>query len=150
MTDTIQDTQVHDIEAPVAARPGGSRSRLPLVVALGGAAVVVAAAAIAFWPSSTTTQPAPPTGFASGTTVDLVLSCSGPDAPCAGGVTAPDGTQWYWSTDVGQEIPSTWESNQVSGSVVTDGEFGTVTFSAGGQSLALLGGMVTPEHSFYG
>jgi hypothetical protein len=149
MTDTIQQNQVQDIEAPVAP-PGGSRSRLPLVVALGGAAVVVAAAAIAFWPSSSSTPPAPAPGFASGTTVDVVLSCSGPEAPCAGGVTAPDGTQWYWSTDVGQSIPSAWQTHQVSGSVVTDGEFGTVTFSAGGQTLTLLGGMVTPEHSFYG
>ena len=47
-----------------------------------------------------------PPGSPAGTTVDMVLSCGGPAAPCSGGVTAPDGTQWIWSTTVDQTIPT--------------------------------------------
>jgi hypothetical protein len=107
-------------------------------------------AAIAFWPESSSKPATPASGFASGTTVDMVLTCGGPAAPCSGGVTAPDGTQWVWSTTVDESIPTTWQSHQVTGQLVTDGEWGTVTYTAGGQTLTLFGGMNTPEHSYFG
>ncbi len=154
MTDTIQDRQ-QDFEDPTASGPSTTtgapaRSRLPVVLAVGGAVAVLAVAAIAFWPEPSSTPPAATAGFASGTTVDVVLTCSGPAAPCSGGVTAPDGTQWLWSTSVGQSIPAKWQSHQVTGQLVTDGEWGTVTYTASGETITLFGGMNTPEHSYFG
>ncbi|MGZ4726250.1 MAG: hypothetical protein ACXWB2_00880 [Acidimicrobiales bacterium] len=152
MTDTIQDQKVQDVRDPARSTPAGppSRSRLPLVLAVGGAAVVLAAAAIAFWPQSSGKAPVAAAGFASGSTVDVVLSCSGPDAPCSGGVTAPDGTQWFWSTTVDQKIPATWQFHQITGSLVTNGDWGSVTYISGDQTVTLFGGMATPEHSYFG
>ena len=154
MTDTIQD-QPQDLEDRTATSPsttGSSptKSRLPLVLAVGGAAAVLAVAAIAFWPESSSKPAAATAGFASGTSVDLVLTCSGPTAPCSGGVTAPDGTQWIWSTTVDESIPAKWQSHQVTGQLVTNGDWGTVTYTAGDQTISLYGGMATPEHSYFG
>jgi len=154
MTDTIQD-QPQDLEDRTATSPsttGSSptKSRLPLVLAVGGAAAVLAVAAIAFWPESSSKPAAATAGFASGTSVDLVLTCSGPTAPCSGGVTAPDGTQWIWSTTVDESIPAKWQSHQVTGQLVTNGDWGTVTYTAGGETISLYGGMATPEHSYFG
>ena len=157
MTDTLEHLQpftpeddrvldaVDHREAP-AAPP-----RLPMALVIAGAAVVVASAIIAFWPHTTTTPDSTgPRGFASGTTVDLVLQCSGPDAPCTGTVTAPDQTQWFWSTDVGASVPAAWTSKHVIGHVQTNGEWGAVTFTSNGQSITLIGGMATPDHTFFG
>jgi len=154
MTDTIQD-QPQDLEDRTATSPsttGSSptKSRLPLVLAVGCAAAVLAVAAIAFWPESSSKPAAATAGFASGTSVDLVLTCSGPTAPCSGGVTAPDGTQWIWSTTVDESIPAKWQSHQVTGQLVTNGDWGTVTYTAGGETISLYGGMATPEHSYFG
>jgi hypothetical protein len=154
MTDTIQDQQLQDVREPAPSASNGtptpSTSRLPVVLAVGGAVAVLAVAAIAFWPESSSTPAAAAPGFASGTTVDMVLTCGGPAAPCSGGVTAPDGTQWIWSTTVDQKIPTTWESHEVTGSLVTDGDWGTVTYTAGDQTITLFGGLATPEHSYFG
>jgi hypothetical protein len=78
-----------------------------------------------------------------------VLTCAS-SAPCSGGVTAPDGTQWFWSTTVDQSIPAKWQSHQVTGSLVTKGDWGTVTYTSGGETITLYGGMATPEHSYFG
>ena len=149
MTDTIQDQQLQDVREPAPSASNGtptpSRSRLPLVLAVGGAAAVLAVAAIAFWPESSSTPAAAAPGFASGTTVDMVLSCGGPAAPCSGGVTAPDGTQWIWSTTVDQKIPTTWESHEVTGSLVTDGDWGTVSYSAGARPSPCTGAWRPPS-----
>ncbi len=152
MTDTIHDHQDQDVREPAVSAPEGptTPSRLPLVLAIGGAAVVLAAAAFAFWPHSSTKAPAATAGFASGTHVDVVLSCHGTGAPCSGGVTAPDGTQWFWSTTVDEAIPAGWQTHEVTGSLVTDGDWGTVTYSSGLETITLFGGMQTPEHSYFG
>jgi hypothetical protein len=153
MTDTIQDHQPQDLEDATtssASTTAGSptKSRLPLVLAVGGAAAVLAVAAIAFWPESSS-KPAAAAGFATGTSVDIVLTCASA-APCSGGTTAPDGSQWFWSTTVDQAIPAKWQSHQVSGTLVTDGDWGTVTYTSGGETISLYGGMATPEHSYFG
>jgi hypothetical protein len=151
MTDTIQDPSVQDAEEPEASPTAlGPRSKLPVVIAIAGAAALLAVAAIAFWPTSSTKAPEPTPGFASGTTVEVVLSCDGPDTPCAGGVTAPDGTQWFWATPVDETVPTSWQSREITGSLVTDGEWGTVTYTSGDQSVTLFGGLATPEHSYFG
>ena len=152
MTDTIQDHQLQDVRepGPSASAEAPTRSRLPLVLAVGGAAAVLAVAAIAFWPESSSKPPAATSGFATGTTVDVVLTCAGPAAPCSGGVTAPDGTQWIWSTTVGQSIPTTWQGHEVNGSLVTNGDWGTVTYTAGDQTITVYGGLATPGHSYFG
>jgi hypothetical protein len=152
MTDTLehQEQPTHQTLDRPDQDATPSRSRLPLFVVLGGAAVVLAAAAIAFWPQSDPKPPVPASGFASGTTIDLVLTCPTADAPCSGGLTAPDGSQWYWSTDIGQTIPATWVAHEVTGHLQTDGEWGTVTYTSGQQSVTLVGGLASPEHSFFG
>ncbi len=154
MTDTIQDHTPQDLEdrtsSTTTAGSSPTKSKLALVLAVGGAAAVLAVAAIAFWPESSSKPAAATAGFASGTSVDVVLTCAGPATPCSGGVTAPDGTQWFWSTTVDQAIPAKWQSNQVTGSLVTDDDWGTVTYTSGGETITLYGGMATPEHSYFG
>ena len=152
MTDTIHDHQDEDVREPAGSAPEVStrKSRLPLAVAIGGAAVVLAAAAFALWPQSSSKPPVASPGFASGTTVDVVLTCHGAGTPCSGGVSAPDGTQWFWSTPVDETIPAAWETHQVTGSLVTDGDWGTVTYTSGLETITLFGGMQTPEHSYFG
>ena len=150
MTDTIQDHQQQDLQEPTTPVEGPTMSKLPLVLAVGAAAAVLAMAAVAFWPESSSKPAVATAGFASGTTVEIVLHCAGPAAPCSGGATAPDGTQWFWSTTVDQSVPTSWQSHEITGSVVTNGDWGTVTYTAGDQTISLYGGMATPEHSYFG
>ena len=139
MTDTIQDHHPQDLDDRTTSSTSTSgssptKSKLPLVLAVGGAAAVLAVAAIAFWPESSSKPAAATAGFASGTSVDVVLTCASPAAPCSGGVTAPDGSQWFWSTTVDQAIPAKWQSHQVTGSLVTQGDWGTVTYTSSGET----------------
>jgi len=84
----------------------------------------------------------------SGSSVEVVLRCAG--GSCIAGTTSADGTQWSWITNSGTPIPAAWLTTDATGVVTIDQEWGNATFTSGGQSLVVVGGKATPDHTFFG
>jgi hypothetical protein len=91
---------------------------------------------------------APSTTVAVGHTVPFVLRCSGPGAPCAGGLLDANGAQWYWPTPAYSDIPTGWLPRDVSGLLTISADWGDAKFVADGEEMAIVGGLLTPEHRF--
>ncbi len=129
--------------------PAGHGRGIPSVaIAIG--ALAVALALIVGVRAMTSSPAKAPTAapFVDGSSVQVVLRCTG--NACIAGTTDTQGAQWNWITTNGEAIPGAWLTSDVTGTVKVDSDWGEATFTSGGHSIVLMGGMATPEHSFFG
>jgi hypothetical protein len=127
--------------------PAGHGRGIPSVaIAIG--ALAVALALIVGVRAMTSSPAKAPTAapFVDGSSVQV--RCTG--NACIAGTTDTQGAQWNWITTNGEAIPGAWLTSDVTGTVKVDSDWGEATFTSGGHSIVLMGGMATPEHSFFG
>ena len=150
MSQMIQERlRTRSTTGPARSRPTAPRRRgIPSVVIAAGALAVAVALTLgvrAMTGSPATKAPAP---FADGTTVEVVLRCTG--SSCIAGTT--DRRRGPVELDHHQRRvdPRHVAHHDVTGTVKVDSEWGDATFTSGGRSIVVVGGMATPEHSFFG